>query len=99
MIEPLGDRIVVQVDKDKETVTPGGIYIPEQAREKPQRGTVLAVGPGLNHPMPGGGVTLVPVGVKKEERVLFSKYAGTEVQTDDGEVLILREGDVLGIER
>jgi chaperonin GroES len=99
VIEPLGDRIVVRVDEDQDTVTPAGIIIPEQAREKPQRGTVLAVGPGLNHPMPGGGVTVTPVGAKEGDRVLFSKYAGTEVQTDDGEVLILREGDVLGIER
>ena len=99
MIEPLGDRIVVRVDEEPETVTASGIYIPEQSREKPQRGVVLSVGPGLYHPMPGGEVTLVPVGVKKDDRVLFSKYAGTEVQTDDGEMLVLREGDVLGIER
>lgn len=98
MIDPLGDRIVVKVEGEEEHTLPSGIVLPQQSREKPQRGEVLAVGPGLNHPMPGGEVVVIPVGVEAGDKILFSKYAGTEVTVDEEEVLILREGDVLGKE-
>jgi len=91
-IRPLGDRILVKA-LARETVTKSGIVLPDTAKEKPQEGEVLAVGPGkvLDN---GKRTTLeVEVGLK----VLFAKYAGTEVKVGDEEYLILRESDVMGI--
>ena len=91
-IRPLHDRILVQ-RIDEETKTKGGIIIPDTAKEKPQEGKVVAVGKGK--------VTedgkLQPLDVKKGDRILFSKYAGTEVQVEGDEHIIIREDDVLGI--
>ena len=91
-IRPLQDRILVK-RLDEEEKTKGGIIIPDTAKEKPQEGKVIAVG--------GGKVnedgTVQPLDVKKGDRVLFSKYAGTEVNLDGEEHLIIREDDVLGI--
>ena len=91
-IRPLQDRILVK-RLDEEERTKGGIIIPDTAKEKPQEGKVIAVG--------GGKVSedgkVHPLDVKKGDRVLFSKYAGTEVTLDGEEHLIIREDDVLGI--
>ena len=91
-IKPLQDRVLVKPAKEKE-VKKGGIIIPDTAKEKPQEGTVMAVGPGR---MLESG-KLVPLGVKKGDRVLYGKYSGSEVKVDDDEYLILREADILAI--
>ena len=91
-IRPLHDRILIQ-RVDEEETSKGGIIIPDTAKEKPQEGKVIAVGTGKVSD--DGKVT--PLDVKKGDRVLFSKYAGTEVNIDGEEHLILREDDVLGI--
>ena len=91
-IQPLGDRVVVKA-LARETVTKSGIVLPDTAKEKPQEGEMLAVGPGkvLDN---GKRATLeVQVG----QKVLFAKYAGTEVKMDGEEYLILRESDIMGI--
>ncbi|NQS89565.1 co-chaperone GroES [Patescibacteria group bacterium] len=83
-IKPLGERIIVKPLKQKEK-TEGGIFLPETAsKEKPQRGNVIAVGPDFK-------------GVKKGDKVLFAKYAGTEIKIEDEEYLVLGEDDVLAI--
>ena len=91
-IRPLQDRILVK-RIDEEEKTKGGIIIPDTAKEKPQEGKVIAVGKGKVDE--DGKVH--PLDVKKGDRVLFSKYAGTEVTLDGEEHLIIREDDVLGI--
>ncbi len=89
---PLHDRIIVKRLDEQET-TAGGIIIPDTAKEKPQQGKVIAVGSGV---MLKDGKTIPPQ-VKVGDRVLFSKYAGTEVKFGDEEHLIMREDDILGI--
>ena len=90
---PLGDRILVEV-LEAETKTKGGIVLPDTAKEKPQQGKVIAVGKGKL--LESGDVK--PLEVKEGDIVVFSKYAGTEVRSKDGdEYLILREDDVLAI--
>jgi chaperonin GroES len=91
-IQPLADRILVRRIEEKETVR-GGIIIPDTAKEKPQEGEVVAVGPGR---MSDDGKRFV-MEVKKGDRVLIGKYSGTEVKIDGVEYTILREDDVLGI--
>ena len=91
-IRPLHDRILVK-RVDEEEKTKGGIIIPDTAKEKPQEGKVIAVGKGKVDD--DGDVT--PLDVKKGDRILFSKYAGTEVNIEGVEHLIIREDDVLGI--
>ena len=91
-IQPLADRILVRRIEEKETVR-GGIIIPDTAKEKPQEGEVVAVGPGR---MADDGKRLA-MEVKKGDRVLIGKYSGTEVKIDGVEYTILREDDVLGI--
>ena len=91
-LRPLGDRIVVRA-LARETVTKSGIVLPDTAKEKPQEGEVLAVGPGKV--LDNGKRTALEVQVG--QRVLFAKYAGTEVKIDNEELLILRESDVMGI--
>ena len=91
-IKPLGDRILV-LRIDEEEKTSGGIIIPDTAKEKPQEGKVVAVGPGkLNDD--GERVAL---DVKKGDKILFSKYGGTDIHIDGVEHLIMREDDILGI--
>ncbi|MFZ5590919.1 MAG: co-chaperone GroES [Bacillota bacterium] len=92
MIRPLGERVVVK-PLPSEEVTKGGIVLPDTAKEKPQKGEVIAVGPGR---LLDNG-TRVPVDVKVGDQVLFSKYAGNEFKIDDVEYLILREADILGV--
>jgi chaperonin GroES len=86
------DRIIVK-RLEEETKTAGGIFIPETAKEKPQRGEVMAVGKGK---VTEDGKVL-PLDVKKGDKVLFGKYAGTEVKIDGQEYLIMREDDILGV--
>jgi chaperonin GroES len=89
-IRPLDDRIVVE-PLDAEETTAGGIVLPDNAREKPQRGTVVAVGPGKLLENGERGKVAVSVG----DQVIFGKYGGTEIEVDGVEVKILRESDVL----
>jgi len=91
-LKPLGDRIVVKA-LARETVTKSGIVLPDTAKEKPQEGTVLVVGPGKL--LDNGKRTALEV--KEGQHVLFAKYAGTEIKIDGEEYLILRESDVMGI--
>ena len=91
-VKPLADRILVRRIEEKETVK-GGIIIPDTAKEKPQEGEVVAVGPGRKTEE---GKLIVP-DVKKGDRVLIGKYSGTEVKIDGIEYIILREDDVLGV--
>jgi chaperonin GroES len=88
-LQPLGDRLIVEVLEEEE-VTIGGIVLPDTAKEKPQRGTVLAVGPGRYE-----DGTLVPLDVVAGDEVIYSKYGGTEVKVGVDEYLILRESDIL----
>jgi chaperonin GroES len=91
-IRPLADRVVLEVLNDTEQ-TAGGIYLPDTAREKPQRGVVLAVGPGR---MTDSGKR-EEMSVKVGDKVLFAKYSGTDVKLAEKEVKILSEKDILGI--
>ena len=91
-LRPLQDRILVQ-RLEEETTTKGGIIIPDTAKEKPAEGKISAVGNGKV----GDDGKRVPLEVKKGDRVLFGKYAGTEVKVDGNEYLIMREEDVLGV--
>ena len=92
-IRPLADRILVRRIEEKETVR-GGIIIPDTAKEKPQEGEVVAVGPGR---LAEDGKSRVAMEVKKGDRILIGKYSGTDVKIDGVEYTILREDDVLGI--
>jgi chaperonin GroES len=89
-LQPLGDRLIVEVLEEEE-MTVSGIVLPDTAKEKPQRGRVLAVGPGSRNDKGD----LVPMDVAVGDEVIFSKYGGTEVKLGTDEVLILRESDVL----
>lgn len=86
-IKPLHDRVIVK-PAEAETKTAGGIIIPDTAKEKQQKGTVIAAGPGKKDE---------PMTVKPGDTVLFSKYAGTEINVDGEDVLIMRESDILAI--
>jgi chaperonin GroES len=89
-LQPLGDRLIVEVLEEEE-VTVGGIVLPDSAREKPQRGRVLAVGPGARDE----DGERIGMDVAEGDEVIFSKYGGTEIKLGTDEVLILRETDVL----
>ena len=91
-IQPLGDRVLV-LRIDEEEKTSGGIIIPDTAKEKPQEGKVIAVGPGK---LDEDGKK-IPMEVKKGDRILFGKYSGNEITIDGVEHLIMREDDILGI--
>jgi chaperonin GroES len=91
-IQPLGDRVVVKA-LARETVTKSGIVLPDTAKEKPQEGEILAAGPGKT--LDNGKRTILEV--KIGQKVLFARYAGTEVKMDGEEYLILRESDIMGI--
>ncbi len=92
-ITPLEDRILVRPEEGEET-TVSGIVIPDTAKEKPQEGTVLAVGPGKRSDNSG---ELIPLDVKEGDRVIYSKYGGTEIKVEGEELLILSARDVLAI--
>lgn len=87
MIKPLADRVVVE-PKEAETKTASGLYIPDTAKEKPQQGTVVAVGPGTKD---------VEMEVRVGDVVLYGKYAGTEVTFEDKKYLIMKQSDILAI--
>ena len=92
-LRPLGDRVVVKPLEDEER-TKGGIVLPDTAKEKPQRGEVVAVGPGE---WDDEGEKRLPLDVKVGDHVLYAKYAGTEIKIDGQDHLILRQGDILAI--
>jgi chaperonin GroES len=92
-LKPLGDRVVVE-PVEREERTASGIYVPETAKEKPQEGKVLAVGDGR---WDEEGKHRMPLDVKVGDKVLYAKYAGTEVKLDDKKYLILSEKDILAI--
>ena len=89
-LQPLGDRLIVEVLEEEEQ-TISGIVLPDTAKEKPQRGKVLAVGPGPR----GEDGEYIKMDIEKGDEVIFSKYGGTEIKLGADEVLILRESDVL----
>jgi len=89
-IEPLGDRVVIK-PTPQEDVSKGGIVLPDTAKEKPQEGKIIAVGPGR---LTEEGKRIA-MDVKKGDKVIYSKYAGTEFKLDGEELIIMREGDIL----
>lgn len=90
-LKPLGDRVLVRAE-DTDEALPSGLVIPDTAKEKPQEGTVLAAGEGAY-----SEGKRIPLDVKEGDRVIFSKYGGTEVKVDGEELLILSERDILAI--
>ena len=91
-IRPLGDRVLVE-PIEQEEITASGIFIPETAKEKPQQGNVLAAGEGRRD----DDGKRIPMDVTVGEKVLFAKYAGTEIKLDGKKLLIMKESDILGI--
>ncbi len=91
-LKPLGDRYIVKV-LEQEDVTAGGIVLPEKAKEKPQEGEIMAVGTGKT--LDDG--TKVQMELKTGDKVVFSKYAGSEVKIDGVEYMIMRQDDILGV--
>jgi chaperonin GroES len=92
IIRPMNDRIIV-LRVEKEQKTAGGIFIPDSAKEKPMEGKIIAAGPGKM----GEDGKRIPLSVKSGDRVLFSKYSGTEIKIDGVEHLFMREDDLLGV--
>ena len=90
-VNPLSDRVVIRAMEETETMR-GGLYIPDTAKEKPQQGEIIAVGPGKFEEG-----KRVPMEVKAGDKVLYGKYSGTEVTIDNQQYLILRESDILAI--
>ena len=91
-IRPLNDRVLV-VRVEEEQKTSGGIIIPDTAKEKPQEGKIIAAGPGKM----GDDGKRTPLNVKKGDKILFSKYAGTEIKIDGVEHIFMKEDDILGV--
>ena len=91
-LRPLQDRIIVK-RVEEETMTAGGLYIPETAKEKPQQGEVVAIGKGKR----AENGTVFPIDLKVGDKVLFGKYAGSEVKLEGNDFLIMREDDILGV--
>jgi len=89
---PIGDHVVIKVEKATETIK-SGIVLPESAKEKPQQGTVMAVGSGV---MLDNG-TRIPLEVKEGDKVVYSKYSGNEIKLDDEEYVVLSQHDILAI--
>lgn len=89
-IQPLADRILIE-PLEAEEKTSGGIYIPDSAKEKPQKGKIVAVGPGRKN----DAGEVVPLEVKVGQVVLYGKYSGTEISADENDYLIVRESDIL----
>ncbi len=92
-LKPLADRVVIEPLEDEAATSPGGIIIPDTAKEKPQAGKIVAAGPGRTT----DSGELVKLEVKKGDKVVYSKYAGTEYSVDGTEYLILRESDILAV--
>lgn len=93
-IRPLEDRVIVTLDDKSEQTTASGLVIPDTAKEKPQQGTVVAVGPGKRSEQTGD---VIPLDVEEGATVLFSKYGGTEVKVEGQEYLILSARDILAV--
>jgi chaperonin GroES len=91
-LKPLGNRVVIE-PIEQEDITSGGIVLPETAKEKPQKGTIISVGPGERDE----DGKYIPMDVKEGDKVLFAKYAGTEIKVDGDKLLILKESDILAI--
>lgn len=91
--KPLGDRVLVKRSDDADQKSAGGIIIPDTAKEKPQRGTIVATGPGA---IKEDG-NRAPLEVKEGDTILFGKYSGTEIKLDGQEYLIMHESDILGV--
>lgn len=91
-IRPLQDRVIVK-RTEEESKTASGLFIPDTAKEKPQRGEIIAAGPGKKNE----DGKIAPLDVKKGDQILFSKYAGTEIKIDGEELLIMREDDIMGV--
>jgi chaperonin GroES len=89
-VEPLGDRVVIK-PTPKEEVSKGGIVLPDTAKEKPQEGEIVAIGPGRT----SEDGKRIAMEVKVGDKVIYSKYAGTEIKLDEEELIILRESDIL----
>ncbi len=92
-LKPLSDRVVVSPAEEEAATSPGGIIIPDTAKEKPQQGSIVAVGPGRTT----DEGTLIEMGVNVGDTVIYSKYAGTEYTQNGNDYLILRESDILAI--
>ena len=92
-LKPLGDRVLVKRTDEADEKTAGGIIIPDTAKEKPQRGSIVAAGPGS---LKDDG-TRTPLEVKAGDEILFGKYSGTEVNIGTDELLIMHESDILGV--
>ena len=92
-LKPLADRVVIEPLEDEAATSPGGIIIPDTAKEKPQAGKVVAAGPGRTT----DSGELIKLDVKKGDKVVYSKYAGTEYSSGGVEYLILRESDILAV--
>ncbi len=91
-IRPLGDRVLIEpIEQEEQTAS--GLFIPETAKEKPQQGNILAVGEGRRD----DDGKRIPMDVKAGDKVLFAKYAGTEIKVDGKKLLIMKEADLLGI--
>ena len=91
-LQPLGDRLIVEV-LDEDEITVSGIVLPDTAKEKPQRGKVLSVGPGSRDE----DGKHIKMDVEKDDEIIFSKYGGTEIKVDGEDLLVLRESDVLAV--
>ena len=91
-LKPLGSRVVVE-PTEQEDVTTGGIFLPETAKEKPQRGVIISVGPGERD----DDGKHVPLDVKEGDKVLFNKYSGTEIKVEGKKFLIMKENDILAV--
>ena len=91
-VNPLADRVVVRALEEAEQMR-GGLYIPDTAKEKPQQGEIVAVGPGGRDE----SGKLIPMDVKAGDRVLFGKWSGTEVKLDGEDLLIMKESDIMGV--
>ena len=94
-LQPLGDRVIVKPLSEEDNKTPSGIYIPDTAKEKPQEGEVVAVGPGAKNE----SGKIAPMDVKVGDVVLFGKWSGTEVKIDGKEYNIMKESDIMGISK
>jgi len=90
-LRPLADRVVIEPSEGEE-VTSGGIFLPETAKEKPQQGTIIAVGPGRTE-----DGKLISMDVKVSDKVLYAKYSGTEIKVNGKKLLILKETDILAV--
>jgi chaperonin GroES len=92
MLRPISDRVLIKRPEEKLEKTAGGLFVPEKSQERPLEGVVVAVGPGRYV-----GSTLVPLSVKVGDKVLLSKYSGTEVILKDQKMTLLKEEEILGI--